>query len=437
MTKRCLLIADGFPPAASSGVYRLAAMARLLPEHGWEVHVLAPGDGGDSDYAQWGLPPDYADHVTHVPWCAPQISPKLKAQVRQADRASLKKRLLSPVLRATKRLANLVFFPDAGGFSRWVGPASRRGLDLCRALEPHVIYASAPSYSVCTVAQRLHRQTGIPWVCELRDPFYRTEMLHAMPTAWHRRQAFRMEDSWLTECAAAVVTTDTYREQLTRDHPSAPAEALSVVYNGFEKLREGDDAKAVLRDGFRITYCGVIDPFRDPRPLFQAVRALADEDASFARAVRLEFVGTCKVDVLTIAAETGVRELVETRGQVPYGASVDAMRQADLLLNINYYVRGGTLEIPAKTFDYIAAGVPILMLSNPCECADIVTRSGMGVIVPPTDVAQIKTALKRLWECKRDGRPTGLAIDREYVLQFHRPAQVKQIAEILDSVVAR
>ena len=437
MTKRCLLIADGFPPAASSGVYRLSAMARLLPSHGWDVYVLAPGSDDDSaDYAQWGLPADFSKHIARVPWHAPQLSPRLKAEVRNADRASIKKRLLSPVLRATKAVANLVFFPDAGGFSRWVGPAYRRGLDLCRALEPHVLYASAPSYSICTVAQKLHRQTDIPWVCELRDPFYRTEMLHAMPTAWHRRLAFRMEDGWLAESAATIVTSAAYREQLARDHPGVSSEAVSVVYNGFEELRERDGA-AEGSDVFGITYCGVIDPFRDPRPVFQAVRALADEDPSFARAVGLKFIGTCKIDMPAIAEETGVREFVQTVGQVPYAASVSAMRQADLLLNINYYVRGGMLEIPAKTFDYIAAGVPILMLSNPCECADIVSRSGTGVIVPPTDVVQIKAALKRLWECKRDGRPTGLATDRPYVMQFHRPAQMKQIAAILDSVVAR
>src|SRR4051794_41429674 len=41
---RVLLVAFYFPPAGGGGVQRVLKLCRYLPEHGVEVHVLAPDD---------------------------------------------------------------------------------------------------------------------------------------------------------------------------------------------------------------------------------------------------------------------------------------------------------------------------------------------------------------------------------------------------------
>jgi glycosyltransferase involved in cell wall biosynthesis len=439
MSRLCLIITDAFPPAQSSGLYRLTALVRHLPASDWNPYVLCPGaPDSDCDYAAWGLPADFGEHVTRVPWRQVQVSPALKMQAQSSRRGGWRRGLLRPLLSATRATASFVRFPDTNGLMTWVGPARRRALELCRSLEPALIYASAPSYSVCTVAEQVHRATGIPWVCEMRDPFWRNTLVHPLPTPLHRLLARRTEARWFGGAAAIIGTSDAYCASVLDDHPSVPRGHVHRVYNGYDTEGPAEVPPTPASSGdFVVTYTGVLDVHRNPKPFLDAARAIVAEASPLSVALNIRFVGTRKPGVREADLLAGLDGHISLVGHVPPSECATLQAQSDVLVLIHPYPRGGDLVISGKAFDYIASGVPILMLSEPCECADIVARSGMGIVAPPTDVAQIKAALKRLWECKRDGRPTGLSMDRDYVMQFQRAAQVRQIAGILDSVAAR
>ena len=259
-----------------------------------------------------------------------------------------------------------------------------------------------------------------------------------LPTPLHRLLARRAEGRWFAGATAVIGTSDAYCASVLADHPTVPSGNVHRVYNGYDRDGMPGAPRSPATGGqFVITYTGVLDVHRHPGPFLEAARALVEEEKALSAALRIRFVGTRKPGVRDAALVAGLAGNVRLIDHVSHDECVSLQDESDVLLLIHPYPRVGDLVISGKAFDYIAAGVPVLMLSSPCECADIVYRSGMGIVVTPTDVAQIRAALKRMWECKRDGRPTGLAMDRDYVMQFRRATQMKQIAEILDSVVAR
>ena len=88
--------------------------------------------------------------------------------------------------------------------------------------------------------------------------------------------------------------------------------------------------------------------------------------------------------------------------------SVDEQEQLDRfldgfrpdLLYLNTYGEE-TLYIPAKLYDYLLAGRPVLCETSSPETAAILRRTGSGPCVPPGDVEGMLCALERAKPCAR------------------------------------
>jgi hypothetical protein len=89
--------------------------------------------------------------------------------------------------------------------------------------------------------------------------------------------------------------------------------------------------------------------------------------------------------------------VVELGGQVSYRQALNEMRRADILLLITS--PGRPLGIPAKLYEYLGAGRPILALAEPDGDVAWVLRTSRVPhrIVPALNTARIKEALRELW----------------------------------------
>lgn len=93
-----------------------------------------------------------------------------------------------------------------------------------------------------------------------------------------------------------------------------------------------------------------------------------------------------------LAGELSVENSVRFVGRQPSEAMGSYFAAADALL---VHVRSSVLSpmiIPAKTIAYLAAGKPIVM-ANVGASADLVARSGAGIVVPPGDPDALATAI--------------------------------------------
>jgi len=178
-----------------------------------------------------------------------------------------------------------------------------------------------------------------------------------------------------------------------------------------------------------LTYVGSFYPGRqDLSGVLGAIRQLKASEP--ARAPRLRFVGDMPVELRAEVAAAGLVEGVEVTGFLPLEQAMAAMADSSMLVACGF---AGTDPlslgvIPAKVFEYLASGLPILYVGNPADDAARLLAEQPGChLAQPGDVEAILTALRAGLEGPLEPRDTE---------QFSRRARTRQLAAVLDAASA-
>src|SRR5579872_3064203 len=145
--KRALLVAFHFPPDGGSGMQRTLKFARYLPELGWDVEVLTVSA---NTY-------DVLD---------PSMVEQIPAQVSVHRTFCLNPR---KHLSIAGHYPGILDFLDR--FAYWFPFGVWEGWGLLRQRHFDVIYSTSPTRTAHLIAGTRGRWTGIPWVCDFRDPW--------------------------------------------------------------------------------------------------------------------------------------------------------------------------------------------------------------------------------------------------------------------------
>jgi glycosyltransferase involved in cell wall biosynthesis len=104
-----------------------------------------------------------------------------------------------------------------------------------------------------------------------------------------------------------------------------------------------------------IAYLGQLyGAMRDPSPLYDAIKLsnLTPSD------IQVEFYGPSEQDIYPLAEKFGVSSFVFVKPRVPHSQSLRIQRDSDALLLLQ--APDDPRNLPAKVFEYFAAGRPIL-----------------------------------------------------------------------------
>jgi hypothetical protein len=302
----------------------------------------------------------------------------------------------------------------------WCWPAYRAGKRIVDEWRPDIIYASAPPFTSLVSASALAFRTGIPWVAGLRDLWcdgpYRAVRFARLDRA--------LESRVLGSANGIVITT---REDLMRARFGVPT---ATVMNGYdpEDVRE---RKAPFRSGrLGIVHTGaLIHDRRDPTPLFDAMRELHAE----GRKVGADFYGRDSVLVTKTAERAGVADLVRAHGPVSYPDSIQAQRDADVLLLIQPDNEDERRIYPAKLFEYAAARRPVLAIGpDDGVVARLITDLDLGSVVQRAD--DIAAELRR-WHDRKASSGGLPDIAERPPEELSRRTQVQKLSDFLERVV--
>jgi hypothetical protein len=172
-----------------------------------------------------------------------------------------------------------------------------------------------------------------------------------------------------------------------------------VIENGFDeesfsslssqptKRQPGNRAVTLLHSGF-------IYPLeRDPTQLFAALANRRRGVAADGIAIRIAFRSSGNDALLkAIAEQQGVSDLIDLLPPVSYLPALEEMISADGLL----LLQGDASDqaIPAKLYEYLRAGRPILALTSESgDTAQILRSAGLNAISPLSDALKIEAAL--------------------------------------------
>jgi glycosyltransferase involved in cell wall biosynthesis len=137
---------------------------------------------------------------------------------------------------------------------------------------------------------------------------------------------------------------------------------------------------------------GRIEPEKNPLLL---IEALAQLESEFSGRFRLVWVGRGRLDdeVRRRARELGVEKRLELRGYIPFGPPLLKMyREAHAFVHVSL-----TEGLPQVLIEAMAAGLPIIA-TDVGGVATALDGGRAGLLVPPSDLAALVEAVRRLTE---------------------------------------
>jgi len=410
--KRVLMVAYHFPPlAGSSGIQRTLRFVQHLPSLGWQPLVLT----AQPQAYEW-TSDDLNSEV------APGTVVRRAFALDAARQLSLRGRYIA----ATAR-------PD-----RWVSwrfDGVRQGLRLIREFKPQALWSTYPIATAHLIGARLHQRTGLPWIADFRDPMAQQGYPEDVKT---RQQFVQIEQHALLNAAVSTFTTPSAAADYRARYPTA-ADRIQVLENGYDEASFSGDAIAAappLNPGaVTLLHSGIVySSERDPTQLMAALSSLSDAGRIVPGQLVLRFRAAVAEGLLhRLAVEYGVEPYVQIAPALPYREALCEMQRADGLLVMQ--ASNCNAQIPAKLYEYLRAGRPILCLSDPVgDTADLMRRAGIDTVAPLDSVDAITQILPRFIDQVRVGLAPIAA--PTFIANASRRGRSRQLATLLERSLA-
>jgi hypothetical protein len=382
-----MIVTDLFPPVAAVGVYRTVALCRHLVERGQTATVITaqPWAGELLDPEMLSLVPS---EVRVVATASPNL-PEIAARIvkRRPKRDSEGERKTEPQTPRAPRgksksrvaldwLSWWMHVPDTR--TGWLIPAVSAGLREARRRRPSVVYCTGPGWTSHLAGLVLSRVLRVPLVADFQDPW--------CGSYWRRipYRAQRGFDEWLEKIVvrrAARITCcwDGIRRHLVSRYPTRSAD-IRTILNGFWS-EETDGVEPVRLDENRcvLLHAGNFYGPRSPQPLLEALRRLRAQSPELAERLLAVFVGRAEYrgsPLQEIVREYDVADLVRVIPPVGRREALALTKGAGVALLFGQSGYEQLASVPAKTYDYISIGLPVLAIGGGEEVCGILREGG-------------------------------------------------------------
>ena len=400
------MVCYAYPPVAASGVTRSLAFSVNLKALGWEPTVLTVAESKDAWLRKHERVPEGIRIVRTREF-------NLHGAVELAHGAT--NRLWRLAGRELERnyFRELLCIPDAQ--IAWLSAA--RGIGLAKAHD--AIYVSCSPFSSAVSGGIMKLVSGRPLVLDFRDPWSLNP--HHDHIAFHRLIA-RREEKWAIElCDKLILNTPSAERMYRRTYPHFAGKMVTIP-NGYDSLNPAPPPAPGSR--FRIMHVGQFYRTRQPDLLLEALARIGNPDIEF-----VQLGGS-------VAALEQYRDKVSITvlESVPHREALNVMRTASLL----YLKQGFEADVPeyapiaAKTYEYLATGLPILAESPPGDNVDLIREyAAHSHIVTEPDASALEDAVLRAYAARHTAVP---AISEAFVAKFSRQSLTEQLAGILEDV---
>jgi glycosyltransferase involved in cell wall biosynthesis len=406
--RRVLMLAYYFPPLGGIGSLRAVKFATYLPEFGWEPTVVAPRDGAYHRDPSLTFPEQRVMRTASL-----EVS-RIAKRATGVGGTDTSPAVVGSRLAIVRDLARRwIYHPDAQvGWYPFALAAARRAL---RERRFDTILSSSFPITGHLVARRLHRDTGLPWIAEFRDPW-----ADVIPGAREGDRSDRLERALVREASAVVTVSPEWADRF-RDKG---ARHVEVVTNGFDPVDL--PAPSPITD-FVVTHLGSFYPrLQDLRAVWEALARMRAQEPALR--VRLRFVGDTGSELLEQIAAYGLTDALEVTGFLPHRAALAATATSSMLIAAGFRVQHALYRgvIPAKLFEYLGSGVPILYASDTdTDATRLLAGQRECYVIRPEDV---NGAFQALQASRR-----GAHVER-IVAGFTRRALTGSLARLLDGV---
>ena len=437
--RKILIISYHYLPEIMAASYRVHAWAKYLQKSGWEPIIITKLK--DESKAQNSLDKPALISRAHdskinclvyrVPYN--QKFKKiwdLRGKFSSKNNPSLIdftiRKFLSFVIR------NILLIPDEK--AGWYETAYKAALFIMKQHQFDVIIATGPPWTDFKIASHLSRVTNIPWIADYRDPW-------TQPTTKGIKKEYliwilvnRIYERKLTRTAAAIIqNTETVQKGLMK----MLGREVYLVRNGFDPDNfQGKNRFTPDKKIFTISFIGTLHSNTITDVFIEGFHRFVKENKITPETCKLELIGN------TIGyrrIEKTYQNFFETNKFISYRPPVsqrkanEKMCRSHILLLFPFDMRGC---IPAKTYEYLASGRPILVSPSgryQVSVRKLIAKTRSGVILSSRE--EVAEWLKTKYE---EFISTGCVrsfTNWSAVKKYSREYQVKKVAKILKRTI--
>lgn len=437
---KVLIVSYVFPPMAAVGVFRVIKMCKFLPQFGWEPSVLTVKEGFNYAYDHASLERLDKDlkiyrskYFSPFEWRDQKQMAGAKSEMAPSGRAQIVT-IAEPSLsvRVKRFIRNMLSLPDSQSF--WVVWGVLKGLKAVRENQIEVILSTSPPATSHLVAYLISLFSGRPLVLDFRDLWTQNEGYESrnLPILFKKIDRF-IEKKALTRAKAVVAATDGFCNLLKENNPDLDPEKFYPVTNGIDP----DDFKQVVfptekNQKFYILHMGSLYGHRNPEFFFKVLSEWHKRRPELIDQVNCDFIGNTPGYENALKG-TSIEPLVTFRGHIPQQEILALLWQADLLLLILGFNKNAAKVMPAKLFEYICTGRPILGFVPEGMAAEKIRQYQRGLPVTAEDIDSAVAFLDEQFDHWQK-RPGPMDSTFDLPDEFDRKKQIGKLAGALDQI---
>lgn len=296
-----------------------------------------------------------------------------------------------------------------------------------------LVFTYGNPHSIHLTGYLIKKKFHLPWIVGYDDEWSQHPWRRPL-FDWQKRLDRWLERKVLSAAENVIASTPSYSELYSKLVPNYMSSKFKAITYSYDENDFRYNTKTHSNSYMNFVYTGSL--YGDQTPVFflRAIKSLIDNGLLTKENFQVTFAGMISHKFQTLFQDESINPIVTHHGVCSYRDSINYIHNADVLILIVSSSRGKG-NIPAKTFDYIGSGKPILALIPPNgDTAEVITRTGTGVIVPPEDVKSIKNAIITLFQ---QWKRNELTISPNWdEIKKHESKQItKRFCDIFDSTL--
>lgn len=403
---KILIISHRFPPLNTMGSLRPYFWAKYWARIGYDVCVLTFKKESFDGPLNLQIDPDEmrAVRIEEIPYWRSirkySIDQGKSFKNIHRDSKSIKTPLLLKLIKILvkniRKLTGMRLYNDY----LWALPAYRRAFEIYREWPFNVIVSSYGPAASHIIAGILKRKLNVFWVADYRDLWYEN---HFCSVKWPFSYLDKiMEDFFVKKADLFTTVSDPLKEKLA----SRFGYKAITIENGFdvEELDKIEKKDFFPQDGkIRLVYTGSLHKEKqNPLPLFKAINILKNRGLSVDKKLEIILYGVDISSLMDMIIQNNLGNIVKTPGFVDRKTALQAQRNADLLIFLDWEDSSVDGIITGKLFEYMFSGKPVLCIGKNYHtiASRLIEDAGIGFVVGDFD-EKIADVLETLIKVKK------------------------------------